>query len=154
MFTYSEADYNLEKICGSLNSKYLANFKTYKYRVYGLRTAGRPHVVLTFPTKEKLVQIHELFRVSGYRLNIEVSDTVYCPDCEADHDPGNCHCGGNIHSCVFCSGVTCSIGLRRDVRASVKVAQKLIKTIMFSVESKLLLNNNSRLFLGRNVKKS
>ena len=65
MITWTNADYNLDKICTDIN-KYISEYKMNAYHVYGLQNTGRPHVRIHLANK----QLEELFKRSGYKLEV------------------------------------------------------------------------------------
>ncbi len=148
MITWSE-DVNLNRICKDLN-KGVSRFKMRDYHIYGLRQEDRPHVRIS---PECPLQLKVLFLKSGYKLEVVEENQRYHASCDANHSVGDCCCGVD-GGCDYCNPNTINIGLRRDVRSDSKIARKLIKTIIFAVEGKLVLEAKSKLSLGRRVRKA
>lgn len=65
MITWTEDDYNLNKICKDIN-KYISEYKMSRYHIYGLQNTNRPHVRIHAANK----QLEELFKRSGYTLEV------------------------------------------------------------------------------------
>lgn len=149
MVTWSD-DINLERICEGIN-KYISNYEMRDYYIFGLQKEDRPHVRIS-PDCPQLLK--DLFINSGYTLEIRANDERYCAECDTSHTQGDCHCDGDTRSnCQYCSPLIVSLGLRRDIRNDIDACRKLIKTIIFAMEDKLVLDKNSRLHLGRKVTK-
>lgn len=145
MVTWSD-DINLERICDGIN-KYISNYKMKDYYIFGLQQGDRPHVRITPECPQSL---RDLFLKSGYALEVRNNNERYCGECDTHHTLGDCHCGGD-NTCPYCNPEVISIGIRRDIRGDVDACRKLIKTIMFAIEGKLVLDKNSKLNLGRRV---
>lgn len=144
MITWSD-DINMNRICEGMD-KHLVHFKMKEYYIFGLQQNDRPHVRLSPPCPKSLAG---LFERSGYILEIRDTAHKYCSDCDENHSTGNCHCSEGY--CKFCNPDVVAIGLRRDVRNDITVCRKLIKTVIFAVENKLVVENNAKLNLGRRV---
>ncbi len=146
MVTWSD-DVNLDRICEGIN-KYISKFEMKEYHIYGLCQEDRPHVRISPTCPKSLV---ELFQRSGYTLEVRDSNDRHCNDCDDTHSPGNCHCEG---SCEYCRPDVIAIGLRRDIRGDTASCRRLIKTLVFALEEKLILEPDSKLHLGRRVVKT
>lgn len=144
MITWSKDKY-LDEICVDIN-KYISNYGTKEYYIFGMKQENRPHVKLT-PTSSKVLK--DLFDRSGYSIEFYQKNEKYCSSCGEIHTRNNCHCRG---VCSFCDQRPINIGLRLDVRLNKVVARKLIKTIIFAMENKLIIDKSSRLNLGSRVK--
>lgn len=142
MVTWSD-DVNLERICEGIN-KYISGYKMKDYYIFGLQQADRPHVRISPACPQSLV---DLFAKSGYALEVRDTNEKYCGSCDSTHVSGNCHCDGA--GCDYCDATIVSIGLRHDVRNDIVACRKLVKTIIFAVEEKLILNKDSKLKLKR-----
>ena len=145
MITWSN-DINLDRICDGLN-KYIANYDMKDYYIFGLQQADRPHVRINPKCPDSL---KNLFLKSGYTVEEGITER-YCRDCDANHSEHDCHCEDG---CEYCDPNVIGIGLRKDVRGDVDAAKKLIKTIIFALEDKLIIDRTSKLTLGRRVRKT
>lgn len=143
MVTWSD-DVNLERICEGIN-KYIAHYKMNNYHIYGLQLGDRPHVRISPRCPEVL---KDLFKRSGYVLEVKEVSERHCSDCDDTHSLGNCHCELD-EGCTFCRLDTVSIGIRRDIRSNIQMTRKLIKTIIFAVEDKLIVGPDVKLKLTR-----
>lgn len=147
MITWSD-DANLDKICIDIN-KYISSYKMKNYFIYGLQGQERPHVRVA-PKVTPVLQ--ELFKQSNYLLDTKEVAERYCADCDTKHWHGECCCN-NDRGCELCQEDNITIGLRRDIRSNVIMSRKLIKTVIFGLEDKLILSPTSKLNLGRRVRK-
>jgi hypothetical protein len=147
MITWSD-DVNLDKICVDIN-KYISSYKMKSYFIYGLQGQERPHVRVAPAVTPVLV---DLFKQSKYLLETKEVAERYCADCDTKHWHGECCCDTDL-GCELCHENNITIGIRRDIRGNVPVARKLIKTIIFGLEDKLVIAPSSKLNLGRRVRK-
>lgn len=146
MITWS-GDANLESICEDIN-KYISRYKMKNYYIYGLQQVDRPHVRISGGVEVALVN---LFNRSGYEIEpVASGEERYCSRCDGMHTSGDCCCTGK---CELCDSTTVAIGLRRDIRSKKEVARRLIKTLIFSAEGKLLIDDDSVIHLGRGISK-
>lgn len=154
MLTWSN-DVNLDEICEGMN-KHLSKFQMRDYYVFGLQTSSRPHIRLSIGkgTPNCPKELMDLFERSRYTLEIKPAEGLYCPECDTTHTFGDCCCTGDEGSCSLCDPDTVSIGIRRDIRNNILTSKKLIKTIIFALESKLVIETKSKLELGRSVRKT
>jgi hypothetical protein len=144
MITWAE-DTNLDRICAGIN-KHIINYEMKDYYIFGLQQEDRPHVRITPKCPAPL---KDLFIKSGYSLEVRNTER-YCSSCDATHAHGNCHCDTG---CEYCDPSVVGIGLRRDIRKDIASSKKLIKTIIFAIEDKLILSSSSKLSLPRVKKK-
>lgn len=147
MITWSD-DVNLDKICLDIN-KYISNYKMKNYFIYGLQGQERPHVRIAPKITPVLV---DLFGQSKYLLETKEVAERYCAGCDTKHWHGECCCDTAI-GCELCLEDNITIGIRRDIRGNIPVARKLIKTIIFGLEDKLVIEPSSKLNFGRRVRR-
>jgi len=139
-------DANLDRICLDIN-KYISNYRMRNYYIYGLQQDNRPHVAVAPYASPLLI---DLFKRSNYTLEVKEKALRYCDNCDTSHSLGDCCCDSK---CGLCDRRNITIGLRRDVRSSPAIARKLVKTIIFSLEGKLVAPPTVKLNLGRHVRK-
>ena len=147
MITWSD-DANLDIICTDIN-KYISSYKMKNYFIYGLQGQERPHVRIAPKVTPVLV---DLFQKSKYILETKEKAERYCSNCDTKHWFGECCCSAAA-GCELCFEDNITIGLRRDIRSNPTIARKLIKTVNFGLEDKLVLSPTSKLNLGRRVRK-
>ena len=146
MITWT-SDLHLSEICENIN---IVGYKMRDYYIYGLQMESRPHVRITPRASPSL---KKLFASSPYVLEVKEVRTRYCGECDTEHTSTTCCCNG-ARGCGVCDDKVISIGLRLDIRQNIKVANKLIKTIIFAMENKLILGKQSKLNLGKSVRKT
>lgn len=154
MITHTSGDVNLNDICTDIN-KYISGYAIRHYHIYGLKQERRPHIqILGSANVAPLVQ---LVQDAGYTILTSGRNLRYCEDCDEKHyaasatSARNCCCSGK---CNMCDPSAISIGLRLDIRRNPVAARKLIKTIIFGIEGKLVVDPRSKLDLGAKIKKS
>ena len=124
MIEYTEDDFELHNILHK--QSYMDDIDAkHNYHIFGLKLRNRPHVRLITRNPYLSIQLMALFTRSDLALDI-VKDT-----------------SKEVGDKVL-------IGIRRDIRRHPFITRKLIKTIIYSLEGKLNLNNKFKINLGVN----
>jgi len=130
MISFKMKDYNICKIAEGAD--FLNQYETQNYEIVGLKLEGRPHIRIVIPADGhvKTNKVTQLFN------NNKINPKGYVCEIVKNDDLKN--------KIVIC--------LRKDVREDVRVAKKLIQTIIFLMEGRLYIPKGFKLNLGSKIK--